>query len=221
MPLDHLTRRHVLLGSAALALVATFPLMLRAQDGTETDPGAPQAEPGHEVVEMTMGDPDAPVTVIEYASFTCPHCATFHQEVFPRLKEEYIDTGRVHFILREVFFDRPSLWAAMLARCAGEDRYFGMAGLLFEEQETWARPADGPAIVEALYSLGRQAGMTRETMDACLQDSGFARTLVARYQEQATADDIQSTPFFIINGERVGNLAWEDFRATLDAALGG
>lgn len=217
MLLDHLTRRQVLLGGAALALVAALPVTLRAQEGE----GAPQAGASHEVVEMTMGDPDAPVTVIEYASFTCPHCATFHQEVFPQLKEEYIDTGRVHFILREVFFDRPGLWAAMLARCAGEDRYFGMAGLLFEEQGTWARPAEAPAIVEELYSIGRQAGMSRETMDACLQDSDFARALVARYQEQATEHGIRSTPAFIINGEQVGNLPWEAFSARIDAALEG
>ncbi len=217
MPLDQLTRRDILLGGAALALVAALPRPLRAQETADE----PQAEPGREIVEMTMGDPDAPVTVIEYASFTCPHCAAFHRDVFPRLKEEYIDTGRIHYIMREVFFDRPGLWAAMLARCAGEDRYFGMAGLLFERQDTWARPAEAPVIVEELQALGRQAGMTRETMDACLQDNDFARALVARYQEQATADNIQSTPSFIINGEQVGNLPWEQFSARIDAALEG
>ena len=119
-----LTRRQTLV--AALA-AAALPTLARAQAS------AP-------VAEMTMGEPDAPVTLVEYAMFTCPHCAAFNQDVFPRLKEEYIDTGKVRLVFREVYFNKPSLWAAMIARCAPADRYFGIADVLFETQATWARP---------------------------------------------------------------------------------
>jgi protein-disulfide isomerase len=204
-----LTRRTVLTGAAAMALLARLGLPANAQD-------APR-----EVVEMSLGDPDAPVTMIEYASLTCPHCATFHREVFPRLKEEFIDTGLVHFISREVYFDRPGLWAAMIARCAGEDRYFGVLDMLYARQAEWSRLPDAPTIVEALQGIGRQAGMTSETVNACLQDTAFAEALVARYQETATADGIESTPSFVINGRRVPNLAWADLQSLLNEAVEG
>jgi protein-disulfide isomerase len=203
--IETLTRRQILIAGAAFAGLAAL--------------GVPAAAETREIVEMSLGDPDAPVTVIEYASLTCPHCATFHREVLPRLKEEFIETGQVHFISREVFFDRPGLWGAMLARCAGEDRYFGMLDLLYAQQATWSRAEDAPTIVEHLYAIGRQAGMTRETMDACLQDAEFAQALVAWYQENATEHGIQSTPSFVINGERTGNLPWADFRARIEAEL--
>ncbi len=203
--IETFTRRQILIAGGAFAGLATL--------------GLPAAAETREIVEMTLGDPDAPVTVIEYASLTCPHCATFHREVLPRLKEEYIETGQVHFISREVFFDRPGLWGAMLARCAGEDRYFGMLDLLYAQQATWSRSDDPATVVEHLYSIGRQAGMTRETMDACLQDADFAQALVAWYQENATEHGIQSTPSFVINGERTGNLPWAEFRARIEAEL--
>lgn len=204
-----LTRRTLLTGAAATVLLARSGLPAGAEE-------APRA-----VVEMSLGDPDAPVTMIEYASLTCPHCATFHREVFPQLREEFIDTGLVHFISREVYFDRPGLWAAMVARCAGEDRYFGVIDLLYARQAEWSRGADAPTIVEALQGIGRQAGLSREAMDACLQDADFAQALVARYQETATADGIDSTPSFVINGRRVPNMAWSDLRSVIREAIDG
>jgi protein-disulfide isomerase len=220
MPFDLFSRRRLLLSGAGLVFVAGAPLALRAQ-GAEEAPAAEAATEGSapEVVEMALGDPDAPVTVVEYASFTCPHCAAFHAENFPRLKEQYIDPGQVRFIFREVYFDRPGLWAAMIARCAGEDRYFGVVDLLFENQGEWSRATEPQAIVEGLYSIGRQAGLNREAMDACLQDQAFAQALVARYQEHAAADAIQSTPSFVIDGEKTSNLPWDEFQSRLDAAL--
>ena len=85
--------------------------------------------------EMVRGKKNAPVTIIEYASFTCPHCATFHRDIFPKLEKEYIQTGKVRFVYREVYFDAPGLWAALVARCGGEDRYFGIIKLLYEKQK--------------------------------------------------------------------------------------
>jgi protein-disulfide isomerase len=216
MPQSLTTRRQLLLTGAAIALLTGLGIPARAQ--TEDAADAAGAD-DRSIVEMTMGDPDAPVTVIEYASLTCPHCAVFHRDVLPRIREEFIETGQVHYIMREVYFDRPGLWGSMLARCAGEDRYFGVLDLLFAGQSEWTSAADPAQIVENLYGIGRQAGLTREGMDACFQDSDFARALVGWYQENATEHEIQGTPSFVINGERTGNLPWTEFRARIEAAL--
>jgi protein-disulfide isomerase len=205
MLIDRHSRRIVLQGAAALALVAGLGLPANAQDAAPADDGA------REVVEMSMGDPNAPVTIVEYASLTCPHCAAFHEEVFPELKANYIDTGLVHFIARDVYFDRPGLWGAMIARCAGPDRYFGVVDLLFENQATWSRQPDAPAIVEELYAIGRQAGLTRDEMDACLGDEAFAKALVAEYQANVQRDGVDATPTFFINGEKTSNMPWVEF----------
>jgi protein-disulfide isomerase len=212
---DRFTRRLALQGVATLAALAAFSLSATAQEA------AAPADAGttREVVEMSLGDPDAPVTVIEYASLTCPHCATFHSEAFPQLKADYIDEGLVRFVAREVYFDRPGLWGAMIARCAGEDRYFGVVELLFANQESWSRVANMQEVVEGLYVIGRQAGMTKETMDACLGDAAFAEALVAEYQANATADGIDSTPSFVINGEKTNNRPWPELEAMIQEAL--
>jgi protein-disulfide isomerase len=205
------SRRTVLQGAAAIALLATLGVPANAQE-------AP-AEVAREVVEMSLGDPNAPVTIIEYASLTCPHCAAFHTDVFPTLKAEYIDTGLVHFIARDVYFDRVALWASMLARCAGQERYFGVIDLLFETQATWSRAGGDAEIVEALYSIGRQAGMTNEEMNACLQDEAFVQALVADFQENVQADGIDSTPTFIINGQKTTNRPWAELEELIRAEL--
>ncbi len=169
---------------------------------------------------MTMGDPNAPVTLIEYAMFTCPHCAAFMKDVFPKIKADYIDTGKVRLVFREVYFNKPSLWAAMIARCAPADRYFGIADLLFSTQNNWITVTDEGQMVEKLKSIGRQAGMSDEQMDACLNDRSLAEGLVAAYQKNAQADGIDATPTFLINGEKVDNIPWDELKTKLDAALG-
>lgn len=178
------------------------------------------AQDAREVVEMSIGAADAPVTVIEYASLTCPHCANFHTTVLPELKAGYIDTGKVRLIYREVYFDRPSLWAAMIARCAGEDRYFGVVDLLFRDQANWAHAADAQGVVGGLYAIGRQAGMTDAEMDACLKDGDFAEAMVAEFQKNAAADGVEATPSFIINGEKMSNAPWPEFEAKIEEKLG-
>lgn len=198
-----LSRRRLLAAAAATALL---PAPLAAQ-GTR------------EVLEMAMGVENAPVTLIEYASLTCPHCATFHTEVLPRLKEEYIDAGKVRMVYREVYFDRPSLWAAMIARCAGPERYFGVLDLLFRDQATWSRAETPEGIVNGLYAIGRQAGMTDADMQACLEDAAFAQAMVEEFQKNATADGIDSTPSFILDGEKLSNLPWPEMQARIEAAL--
>ena len=172
------------------------------------------------VGERTMGAPDAPVTLVEYAMFTCPHCANFHETVFPRIKENYIDTGKVRLVYREVYYNRPSLWAAMIARCAPQERYFGIVEVLFDRQSDWAAAENEQEMLGKLFSIGRQAGLTDDQMNACLQDRALAEGLVAEYQAKSTADKIDSTPTFIINGEMQPNASYEEFSAKLDAALG-
>ncbi|WP_299780258.1 DsbA family protein [uncultured Roseobacter sp.] len=171
------------------------------------------------IQEMSLGNPDAPVTVIEYASFTCPHCATFHAGPYKQLKADYIDTGKINFVYREVYFDRFGLWASMIARCAGTPQsFFGMTDLIYSGQSTWARAGEPTAIVAELRKIGAVAGLDADTMEACLQDGDKARTLVAWYQEHAEADGIDSTPSFVINGQKYSNMAYNEMAALIDAA---
>lgn len=172
------------------------------------------------VVEMTLGAEDAPVTVIEYASFTCPHCANFHENTFDQVKADYIDTGKVRFVYREVYFDRFGLWAGMVARCGGTERYFGIADLIYEQQADWTKGENPRAIADNLATIGRSAGLTSEEIEACMQDGDMAQAMVAVYQENAEADGIRSTPSFLIGGELVaGNQSYAAFSALLDAEL--
>jgi protein-disulfide isomerase len=211
-----LSRRNALVSGLAASLAV--PGLSRAQstDGAETPAAATSTRP---VVEMTMGEPDAPITMVEYAMFTCPHCADFVKEVFPKIKADYIDTGKVRLIFREVYFNAPSLWAALIARCAPADRYFGVSDLLFETQAGWLNSTDGPTIMKNLYGIGRQAGLTDAEMDACRQDTAFAEALVADYQKHQAADAIDATPTFIINGEKFENAPYDAFKAKFDAIL--
>lgn len=171
------------------------------------------------VVEMTQGNPDAPVTVIEYASFTCPHCASFHQGPFKQLKSEYIDTGKINFVYREVYFDRYGLWASMIARCAGTpNAFFGMSDLIYKNQSEWVSAGEPAAIVEELRKIGRLAGLDADSMEACLQDEDKARALVAWYQANATEDGVDSTPSFVINGKKYSNMSFAEMAEVIDAA---
>lgn len=172
------------------------------------------------IVEMVQGDPDAPVTVIEYASYTCPHCASFHAGNYQKLKSDYIDTGKVRFIYREVYFDRYGLWASMIARCGGADKFFGITDLIYQTQSSWSRAGGPTEIVGELRKIGRLAGIENDTLEACLQDADKARTLVAWYQENAEADNVRSTPSFVIDGRKYENMSWDDFSGRIDSALG-
>ena len=217
-----MNRRSVIFSGAALTLAAGAGLTILA--GGSAPVGMARAQEGEidtsRVLEMSMGNPDAPVTVIEYASFTCPHCRSFHEGPFKELKANYIDTGRIHFIYREVYFDRFGLWAGMLARCAGPDRYFGMTEMIYATQQEWIGNGDPATIAENLRKMGRTAGLTDEQVDACLQDADMAQAMVAVYQQNAAADGIESTPSFVINGEKYSNMSYEEFSAILEEKLG-
>jgi protein-disulfide isomerase len=196
--------------AALIASTALVPSALWAQ-GT----AAPVIE------DMVLGADDAPVTIIEYASFTCPHCANFHKDVFKSLKADYIDTGKVRFIYREVYFDRYGLWAAMMARCGGEMKYFGITSILFDTQSEWAASEDPAVVVENLKRIGRSAGMDDATLDACMKDQDTAKALMTRYEENMAADKVTGTPTLFINGEMQPNMSYADLKAILDAKLAG
>lgn len=153
--------------------------------------------------DMTMGDPDAPVTMIEYASLTCVHCANFHTNVLPELKEKYIETGKVYFIFREFPFDPLATGAFMLTRCAEEDKYFPFVDLLFAQHSNWTRSQEP---VNALFNLSKQAGFTEDSFDKCLSNQEI-RTGIDQVRDRAAEQfDVSSTPTFFINGEKVSGV---------------
>lgn len=215
--------KRTLTALAALALIAlgsmfaapqTVNFAANAQEAADIDTSM--------VKDMSIGNPDATVTVIEYASFTCPHCAAFHENVFDQLKADYIDTDKINFIHREVYFDRFGLWAGIVARCGenAENRYFGIADMIYAQQATWARQDDPNAIVTSLRNIGKTGGLSDAELDACFQDADKAQGLYATFVKNSEADAITSTPTFIINGEKYANMAYPELQEVLDAALG-
>ena len=219
-------RRNALTLVAGAGLGAAYTLWPRGQETTTLPPmfdlsaNAQETPTDIEVQEFTLGDPDAPVKVVEYASFTCPHCRNFHANTFKGFKEKYIDSGQVHFTYREVYFDRYGLWAGMVARCAGEERYFGMVDLIYQNFDTWVRAGEPPQVADALRKLGLQAGMEPAALDACMQDGEMAQALVARYQENAERDGLRSTPSFLINGTmHSGNMGLDQLGGLIEAEL--
>jgi len=175
-----------------------------------------------DIIEMVLGNPDAEVTVVEYASFTCPHCASFHAGSFKDLKKDFIDTGKIKFVYREVYFDRQGLWAAIVARCGegAENRYFGIADMIYENQRAWARQEDPAAIVDSLRRFGKTAGLTDTQLDQCFSDADTAQKLYARYLQLAEEDSVKSTPTFIINGDLYSNMPYAEMAEVINAALG-
>jgi protein-disulfide isomerase len=171
------------------------------------------------IPDMEMGSDDAPITIIEYASYTCPHCASFHKNVFPSLRKNYIETGKVKFIYREVYFDGPGLWAALLARCGGVKKYFGISDLLYSKQREWTKGDGGAAIAQNLYKIGRIAGLDQSKMEVCLQDKDVATAMVARFQETTKADNVSSTPSLILNGKNIGNMSYTELAALIEEAM--
>lgn len=149
--------------------------------------------------EMTLGDPSAPVTVIEYASMTCSHCANFHETTFTPFKTKYIDTGKVYFIFREFPLDPLAASAFMLARCLPEDRYFPLVDILFRHQSTWALSNDPPA---ALLNMAKQAGFTQETFNECLTNQEILDGVYWVKDRGSQEFGVSSTPTFFINGTR-------------------
>jgi protein-disulfide isomerase len=217
-----LTRRR-LLETAALSTAgfAAFALAGRLGFVAEAAAQAPAAEElavAGPLGEKSEGKADAPVTIIEYASLTCGHCAVFANETYPKLKQEYVDTGKVRFILREFPLDPLAAAAFMLARCAGEDKYFAVVDALFKQQKVWAY-ADQP--VEALQNISKQLGFTQQSFEACLTNQEMLDGVNWVRQRGAEKFGVNSTPTFFINGKiQRGALKFEDLKKILDPLVG-
>lgn len=199
----------------AVSLLGLAPLALAAAPALAQSPGA--VDPAH---DMILGDVNAPVTMIEYSSLTCPHCAHFHNEILPELKERYIDKGQVRLVYRDFPFDRAALFAAVLAHCAGRDgseRFFRFVTVLFRAQGTWGRAKDP---VAALKRIGRIGGLDGGAIEACFNDKALVDSIIRSRMEGAKIFGVNSTPTFIINGEKVvGAQPVANFKRVLDRLL--
>lgn len=214
------TRSTTLTCLSAALIAAAFTaasLAISAQaGGAGTDiPVEELMKPG-ELKDLALGPADAKVTIVEYASMTCGHCARFHKETFPKLKEKYIDTGKVRFVLREFPLDPLAAAASMLARCAGGDKTYPLTSILFEKQLDWAR--ENP--IPKLLAIAKQAGFTKETFEACLKDQTLLDKVTKSRERAANVFGVKSTPTFFVNGKRVkGAAKLEDFGKVIDPLL--
>ena len=172
-------------------------------------------EPAFAVGDMELGAKDAPVTIIEYASMTCSHCANFHMGPFKELKAKYIDTGKVRIIFREFPFDPLALQASMLARCVGGKRYFGMLNVLFKSQAKWANSSEPQ---QALAKIARLGGFTEARFKACMTNQDLADMILKSRLNGSKKFGVDSTPSFIVNGVKTsGNMTvteWDMLLAT-------
>jgi protein-disulfide isomerase len=208
-----MNRRSLFLAATAMSFGVAFAGLPAIAQEAATEEGAG-------VFEMVLGNPEAKVEVIEYASFTCPHCAAFAQDQFVSIKANYIDTDLIKFVYRDVYFDRFGLWAAMIARCGDNtERFFGLTEMLYEKQRDWLEGGDPATIASNLKTMGKVAGLDDAAIEACTTDAAYAQGLVDWYTKNAERDEITSTPSFLINGAKYTNMAYEDFAAILDAEL--
>ena len=204
--------------ATALATAAFGSLLLAppalAETVSMTELMAPQPLP-----DMVLGSKDAPVIVVEYASMTCPHCAHFDETTYPQVKKNYIDTGKVRWILREFPLDPLAAAAFMMARCAADGsppKYYDMVNTLFHQQDTWAIQKPIPP----LLAIAKQAGMTEEKFKACLSDQKQLDKVQAERQRAIDQFKVKATPTFFIGGTSVeGALSYESFAKLLDAQL--
>jgi protein-disulfide isomerase len=205
----HIDRRTLIRGAIALAGTATV-----AGAALADADAAKLAEPSA-IGDMTMGPDNAKVTVIEYASASCPHCANFYKTTFPELKKQYIDTGKIRFIFREFPHNDPALAAFMLARCAPKDKYFPLIDTFFTTQESWLQsPAEG------LFKIAQLAGFTKASFDACLKNEDVAKGIIAVRDKAENEFGVTGIPTFFINGKVLnGETTIDQFKGIIDPLL--
>ena len=203
------TRRHMLIGTTAVAAVLVAagagyylwspPETAVAQPAAGAATEVPMAElmtPGP-LGDQVQGADNAPVTIVEYASMTCPHCSHFHETTYPELKKKYIDTGKVRFIFREFPLDQLAAGAAMLARCAGKDKYFPLIDAFFSQQKEWV--VQKP--LQPMLAIAKQAGFTEQSFNECLANQQILDGLKETQNRAAQKFNVNSTPTFFINGK--------------------
>ena len=215
----NITRRQFCEGTVTLALAS---VVLGSSALTGLDQAFAQRASDAELLkpsplgEMVLGPANAPVTVIEYASMTCSHCAHFAETTFPKLKEKYIDTGKVRFMLREFPLDPLAAAAFMIARCAANEdanRYYALVDTLFAQQRTWAVREPLPP----LKSIARQAGLSEQAFNACLSNQQMVEKVEAVRKQAVDKLGVKSTPTFFINGEKVeGSMSIEEISKLID-----
>jgi len=168
---------------------------------------------------MALGPADAKVVITEFASMTCPHCAAFNAAVFPKLKEEYIDTGKIRYVFREFPLDIKAAAGSMLSRCIAKDdpaKYFAVTDLLFRSQNDWVVKNT----TETLMRIGKQAGLSQEAIEVCLKDQGLLDKIAADQKYAAEVLKVDSTPTFFINGEKIkGEASIQEFEKRIDTLL--
>jgi protein-disulfide isomerase len=225
-----ITRRALMGGVAAAALVLALPLSATeafAQEIPESQGEVDMTEALKlgPLPEMAIGEENAPVQIIEYMSMTCPHCATFHNTTFDEIKTKYVDSGKARFIIREFPFDPRAAAAFMLARCNPSNpqepstpaQYFPMVSMLMKQQNAWAAAEDGRA---ALLQMSRLAGFSQESFQACLTNQQLLDDVNATMKRGADEFGVNSTPTFLINGERyAGAMSVESMSALIDSLL--
>jgi protein-disulfide isomerase len=220
------SRRRMLMGSVAAIIVTavgggyyfwTRPAVSAPEPAGGADVPMAELLAPPPLGDESLGSANAPVTIVEYASMTCPHCAHFHETTFPELKKKYIDTGKVRFIFREFPLDQLAAAGAMLARCAGKDRYFPLIDTLFSQQKEWVvqKPL-GP-----MFNIAKQAGFSQQSFDECLANQQML-TGLQEGQKRATQFGVNSTPTFFINGKIVrGGMTPEELDKQLAPYLNG
>src|SRR5262245_31380098 len=213
-PAVMITRREFSIGASTAALAfAGLAAPVLAQGPASAELMAPGPLP-----EMSLGDPKAPVTIIEYASMSCPHCAAFHESTYPDLKKKYIDSRKVRFIFREFPRNQMAAAGSMLARCAGPERYFPMVEVLFQKQREWlvSRP------LAPLMAISKQAGLSEQAFNECLKDQKLLDGIEETRERAATKFGVQSTPTLFINGKILrGNNTMAELEKEIEPYLKG
>ena len=205
------------LSLTGLAVLAGFPplrLIAQAMAQGAADVAKPMSLP-----DMALGPANAPVTITEYASMTCPHCAAFNDAVFPKIKAAYIDTGKIRYVFREFPLDIKAAAGSMLSRCIAKDdsaKYFAVTDLLFRQQSDWVVKNT----TESLSRIGKQAGLSQPQIEACLKDQSLLDKIVADQKYASDVLKVDSTPTFFINGEKIkGETSFEEFDKRIKALL--
>lgn len=195
-----------LTGLAALVGFSPFRLIADAMAQSASDVAKPVSLP-----DMALGPANSPVTITEYASMTCPHCAAFAEKVFPKIKSEYIDTGKVRYVFREFPLDIKAAAGSMLARCIAKDdsgKYFAVIDMLFKQQSDWVMKNT----TETLTRIGKQAGLSQQAVEDCLKDQALLDKIAADQKYAAEVLKVDSTPTFFINGDKIkGEASFEEF----------
>lgn len=209
------------MGLAALAVVtasefAPAALAQRKKPAPTEVPVDELMKPGP-LPDLVLGNADAPITVVEYASMTCGHCAHFHTTVFPTLKEKYVDTGKVRFIMREFPLDNLAAAASMLARCAGDGKTFPLISVLFAKQDDWAFVKGDPR--PELLKFAKQAGFTQESFEKCLTDQKLLDDIAAIRSRAAETFGVNATPTFFVNGKKLNGVDLADFEKAFEPIL--